>query len=318
MFKKLLTIIFLLVSMVSFGKNQKVTIVLDWVPNTNHTGLYVAKNLGFFKEQGLDVTIVQPGKSSSEQIVASGRADFGIGGQSSINMARIKGIPLVSIAALIQHNTSGFTALKGKNISRPKDFEGKNYGGWGSPIETAILKTIMSADGGDPSKVNILTTGSADFFKASETNVDFAWVFEGWTNIEARLKGLDFNYIPLKKYSKALDYYTPLIMTSEKNISKNHELVVKFMNAVKKGYNYSIKNPKLAANILIKEVPELNPQLVMESQEFLSKNYQAEAPYWGMQKQEVWDRYQDWLFENKLIDKKLDLSKAFDNSFVAE
>ena len=91
---------------------QKVTFVLDWTPNTNHTGIYAAKAQGFFEEQGLDVEIIQPSEGTSDSIVASGSAQFGISYQESVTFARAEGIPLVSLAAVIQHNTSGFASLK--------------------------------------------------------------------------------------------------------------------------------------------------------------------------------------------------------------
>lgn len=89
---------------------QKVSVVLDWTPNTNHTGLYVAKEKGYFKQEGLDVNIVKPGETGADQLVASGKAEFGVGYQEGITQARIQGVPIVSIAAIIQHNTSGFAS----------------------------------------------------------------------------------------------------------------------------------------------------------------------------------------------------------------
>ncbi len=313
---KRILVLFLMLSNIVFGAYEDITVVLDWTPNTNHTGIYVAKELGYFREGGMDVRIIQPASGTSGQLVASGRADFGVSYQEAVTFARLEGVPLVSIGAIIQHNTSGFASLKSKEIKEPKDFQDKNYGGWGSPVETATLKELMTKDGGDFSKVNILTTGDMDFFKASQNHVDFAWVFEGWTNIEAKLNGYEINYIPLNKYSEALDYYTPVIITSERKIKGNRELVIRFMRALRKGYEYSIENPEKAAKILIKDVPELNSELVMESQKFLADKYQDDAPYWGRQKKSVWDNYQDWLFKNNLISKKTDMKKAFTNEFL--
>src|SRR5690606_5117042 len=121
----------------------KVKVVLDWTPNTNHTGLYVARDKGFFAEQGLDVEIVQPGDAGADQMVAAGAAEFGVSYQESITMARTSGVPLVSVAAVIQHNTSGFASPVGHHITRPRDFEGKRYGGWGAPVEEAVIDSLM-------------------------------------------------------------------------------------------------------------------------------------------------------------------------------
>ena len=97
-----------------------------------HTGLYAARDKGFFKEQGLEVEIIQPGQSGADQMVASGNVQFGVSYQESVTMARIAGVPLVSIAAVIQHNTSGFASPLAKGIDSPEKFEGKTYGGWGA------------------------------------------------------------------------------------------------------------------------------------------------------------------------------------------
>lgn len=298
---------------------KKVTFVLDWTPNTNHTGIYVAKNQGFFKEQGLDVEIIQPSEGTSDSMVASGSAQFGISYQESVTFARAEGVPIVSIAAVIQHNTSGFASLKEKNILSPKDFEGKTYGGWGSPIEEATIKYLMEKVGADPSKVNIVTTGDADFFQASQSGqIDFGWIFEGWDGIAAKQKGFELNYIDLGREAAVFDYYTPVIITSEKNIAENEELVKAFMKGAKKGYEFAIQNPEKAADILIEEVPEINKELVKESQKFLAGKYQDDAPYWGMQKEEVWQNYTGWLFDNGFINEKIDVTKAYTNKYVED
>jgi ABC-type nitrate/sulfonate/bicarbonate transport system substrate-binding protein len=296
---------------------RKVTFVLDWTPNTNHTGIYAAQNQGFFKEQGLDVEIIQPTEGTSDSIVASGTAQFGISYQEGVTLARAEGVPLVSLAAVIQHNTSGFASLKDKNILSPKDFEGKIYGGWGSPIEEATIKYLMDKAGADYSKVKIISTGDADFFQASSSGqIDFAWIFEGWAGIEAKQKGMELNYIDLGKEAPVFDYYTPVIITNEETLKNDEQLVKAFMTGAKKGYEYAIKNPEKAADILIQAVPEINKELVKESQKFLSERYQAEAAYWGYQKEEVWQNYTNWLFENGFIKEKIDVTKAYTNKFV--
>ncbi len=143
---------------------KKVSVVLDWTPNTNHTGLYVAKELGYFEEQGLDVEIIMPGEAGADQLVASGKAEFGVSYQEGITQARVQDVPLVSIAAIIQHNTSGFASIASKGITSPKDFEGKTYGGWGAPLEQAVLQSLMQTEDADINKLDIVNAGDLDFF----------------------------------------------------------------------------------------------------------------------------------------------------------
>ncbi|KGR92313.1 ABC transporter substrate-binding protein [Ureibacillus massiliensis 4400831 = CIP 108448 = CCUG 49529] len=297
---------------------KKVSVVLDWTPNTNHTGLYVAKENGYFEEQGLDVEIIMPGDAGADQLIASGNADFGVSVQESITQARTQGVPIVSIAAIIQHNTSGFASPAELNITSPKDFEGKTYGGWGSPIEQAIIDTLMSVENADINKLEIINAGDADFFTMANQGIDFAWVFYGWTGIEAELRGEEINMVYLTDYSEKLDYYTPVLATNEKMISENPEIVKAFVTAASKGYQFAIDNPEEAASILSSAVPELDAELVVESQKWLSSKYQDDAPRWGEQKLEVWRNYANWMEDNGFLEGEFDPEKAFTNEFLPQ
>ncbi len=297
---------------------KKVTVVLDWTPNTNHTGLYVAKENGFFEEEGLDVTIKMPGDAGADQLVASEKADFGVGYQEGITQARVQGVPLVSIAAVIQHNTSGFASPASKNIQSPKDFEGKTYGGWGSPVEEFVIDSLMKQEQADVEKVNIVNIGDADFFTAVKRDIDFAWIYYGWTGVEAELRGEDINMVYLTDYSEKLDYYTPVLTTSENMINNDPETVRAFVNAASKGYEFAIDNPSDAADVLIKAAPELDAELVKKSQEWLATKYKDDADQWGEQSLEVWENYASWMLENGLLESELVAEKAFTNEFLPQ
>ncbi len=297
---------------------QPVTVMLDWTPNTNHTGLYVARDKGWYADEGLQVDIVEPTEGGTTQLVATGKAQFGVSYQEDVTQARASDVPVVSIAAVIQHNTSGFASLKDKGITRAHQMENKRYGGWGSPSEEAVLKAVMENDGGDFGKVQILNIGSADFFTAVERDVDFAWIYYGWTGIEAEQRGLKLNFLELSELEPALDYYTPVLITSEQLIKDNPEFVEKFMRATAKGYEYAIKQPDEAARILLKNVPELNEQLVLASQRYLSPRYRDDAARWGEQNPQVWERYAGWMYQHKLLPKMIDTKKAFTNEFLSE
>lgn len=215
---------------------KKVTLVLDYVPNTNHTGIYLAKEKGYYKEAGLDVQIIEPGdNSTSIGLVGADKAQFGVSYQEDVTYAHADGqnIPVKAIATVIKHNTSGFAALSNSNIHSPKDFEDKTYSGWQSPSEEAVLKAVMEKDGGDFSKLTMVGSngeGPESLGKSS----DIQWYFEGWDMIKAKEAGIKLNYIPLKELDERLDYYTPVIITNDQLIKGDPELVQSFMNATKK------------------------------------------------------------------------------------
>jgi ABC-type nitrate/sulfonate/bicarbonate transport system substrate-binding protein len=167
-------------------------------------------------------------------------------------------------------------------------------------------------------KVEIITTGAIDFFATTEKDADFAWIYYAWTGIDAKNKNKPIEYIMLKDEDIALDYYTPVIMTSEKLIAEQPELVKRFMRAAAKGYEYSINNPEDAAEILLTNAPELDKNLVVESQKWLSPKYRDDAAVWGVQKREVWENYTKWLYDRELIGQMLEVDKAYTNDFLPQ
>ena len=297
---------------------KDVTLMLDYVPNTNHTGFYVAQEKGFFEEEGLHVDIVEPGDdATSATVVAAGKADFGVSYQEDVTYARTseEPLPIRAIATIIQHNTSGFVSLSDANIKGPKDFEGKIYAGWQAPSEEAVIKAVMNKAGADFSKLTIIGASGAGYAALGKTE-DLHWEFEGWSVIKARMDGFDINYMPLKDLDERLDYYTPVIITNENMIENNPETVQKFMNAVKKGYEYAIENPEESAEILHKVIPDTDLEFLKESQAFLSKEYSKDSDTWGVMKDEVWDNYTDFMYEYKLISEKISADQQYTNQFL--
>lgn len=294
---------------------EKITVLLDWTPNTNYSGLYAARDKGYYREEGLEVEIVQA-SGSVPQLLAAGKGEFGVSYQEEVTFARLENIPIVSIAAVVQHNTSGFASLPEAGINSPADFEGKRYGGWGSPVEEATIKALAERFGADFNKVEIITTGEADFFTIIERLADFAWIYYGWNGVEAELKGLELNFIKLTDLDPALDYYTPVLITSESLISEHPDLAKKFMRATARGYRLAIDSPEEAAEILLDNAPELDRELVMSSQQWLAGKFQADAEKWGWQDRTTWENYTRWLYDNRLIEEMPELDRAFSNEFI--
>ena len=297
---------------------EEVTLVLDYTPNTNHTGIYVAQEKGYFADEGLKVNIIEPGdNNTSAALVAAGKGEFGVSYQEDVTYALTgeEPMPIKAIAAVIQHNTSGFAALADSGIEGPADFEGKTYAGWQSPSEEAVIDAVMTAAGADPSTLTIV---GADGSGVSQLNngIDLIWEFEGWALTQARMDGMEFNYMPLNSLDERLDYYTPVIITNDEMIANDPETVQKFMNAVKKGYEDAIADPDGSAEILAEYIPEYDIDFIKESQRFLSEQYAKDAESWGVMKDSVWDGYTEFMHENGLIDKTIPAADQYTNEFV--
>lgn len=302
------------------GDKEKITFVLDWTPNTNHTGVYVAKELGYFEEAGLEVEIVQPPEGGALPLVAAGQAQFGVTFQEELGAALTSDSPLdlVAVGTILQHNTSGIISLKENNIVSPKDMENKVYATWDAPVEKAIIRQVVTKDGGDYDAIKMIPSTVADVISALQTDIDMVWVYYGWDGIATEVKGLETNYFAFKDIDPVLDFYTPVIAASPKFLQENEATAKAFMEAVSRGYEYAIANPEEAAEILVKHAPELDLELVTASQKYLAKEYKAEAEKWGIIDQERWDRFYNWLYENDLIPKKIEPGQGFTNDYLPQ
>ena len=296
---------------------EKVTVILDYVANTNHTGMYVALNQGYYKELGLDVEIIEPTQGATASLVAVGKGQFGISYQEDVTMALASAdpLPIKAIAAIIQHNTSGFATYEGKNITSVKDFEGKTYAGWGGPGEAAVLEAVMKGAGVDFSTLDIVVSDGSGF-EALKDRVDIMWFYEAWDNVTAKIHDFPLNYMELRTLDERLDYYTPVIITNETMIQEKPEIVQKFMDATKKGYEYAIEKPEASAKILKEYAPDYELEMLTISQKYLADKYSEGTDTWGVMQEKVWDNYTEFMVEYKMIDKAIPAKDCYTNEFI--
>lgn len=298
----------------SKAENNKLTDVmvsLDWVPNTNHTGLYVAQEKGYFKEQGLNVKIVQPSEDSASTLVANNRADFGIYFQPNMTSRLEKGVPITAVAAILQHNPAGLLSLKSLGAKSPKDLNGKRYSTWEDPIDDATVAHVV----GD--KLVKIPGEATDATVALRMNqFDYILAYYGWDGIHAKMQDVETNFFFLRDYEPIFDYYAPVIITNNKLLETNPELVKKTLAAMKKGYLYAAKNPEESADILVKYAPETNKELALASQKYISTQYLDDNGEWGKFDYNRWDRFYDWVYKQGLIEKPLPPQAGVTNDYL--
>lgn len=298
---------------------EDVTVILDFVANTNHTGLYAAQELGYYKDAGLNVQILEPTEGATATLIAVGTGDFGISYQEDVTIARTAEdpLPIRAIAAILPHNTSGFLSHTSRSIHSPKDFEGKTYAGWGGAGEEAVLKAVMKKQDADFSKLTyLLSDGSG--IEALRDRVDLLWGFEGWDNIKCQLAGIPIDYLPVAELDPRLDYYTPVLIANQDTLENRPELTQRFLAATAKGYEYAAAHPEESAELLHRYAPDSSMELLTQSQRYLSERYIGDSARWGEMKDEVWDNYTSFLAEYGVISTVIPASDCYTNEFLPE
>lgn len=297
----------------------EITFVLDWTPNTNHTGLYVAEKNGYFEEAGLKVNIVQPPEGGAELLIASEEAEFAVSFQDSMMPAIVgeNALPIEAVAAIIQHNTSGIISRAGEGMDRPSGMEGKKYATWDMDLEKATIKQVVEKDGGDFSKVELIPSTVTDEVSALKSkSVDAIWIFYGWAGVAAQVNGLETDYFEFADIDPVFDFYTPVIIGNSSWMAENPDTTKAFLSAVKKGYEFAIENPEEAADILLEAAPELDKELVYASQEYLKDEYKAEVEQWGYIDPARWNAFYNWVNENGLSEVEIPEDTGFNNSYL--
>lgn len=305
-------------------ENVKITFCLDWTPNTNHTGLYVALANGYYEEAGLDVEIVQPPENGATTMCASGQAQFAVDAQDTFAAALDSDTPMevTAVAGILQHNTSCIMARAGEGLDRPAGLTGKTYSTWDSPIELAMLRKVVNDDGGDFDKVNLISNNITDEPAALAANqTDAIWVFYGWGGINADIEGVDVDTWFFSDIDETLDYYTPVIIANNDFLAESPEVAKAFLEATAKGYEYAAENPDEAAQILIDgdDTGSLTgcEDLVKKSQEYLSQQYLDENGKWGLFDEDRWNGFYSWLYSEKLTSTDL-TGKGFSNDYLPQ
>ncbi|CQR23916.1 nitrate/sulfonate/bicarbonate ABC transporter periplasmic protein [Streptococcus varani] len=301
-------------------KDDTIDFILDWTPNTNHTGLYVALDKGYFEEEGVKVDIKLPSEDSSSDLVINGKAPFVVYFQDFMAKKLEKGAGITAVAALVEHNTSGIISAGEANIKSPKDLVGKKYGTWNDPIELAMLETLVSEEGGDFATVEkVPNTDANSITPIANKMFDAAWIYYGWDGIMAEQEGMKTNYFYLRDFAPEFDYYSPVIIANNDYLKEHPDQAKKVLKAIKKGYQYAIENPKESAEILIKHAPALENQkeFVLASQEYLSKHYASNPEKWGEFDADRWNAFYAWAYKKGILESDLK-NQGFSNDYLSQ
>lgn len=246
-----------------------VTVALDWTPNTNHVGLYVAQERGYYEQAGIEVEILPYSDTSSGTLISNGVADFGVVSAIGFFTQRTAGADIKAVYAVVQHETGRlvFNADR-SDIQRPADLDGLTYGGFGSAWEDALISTIIRNDGGK-GEFETVTLGTSAYEALANGAVDFTLEVSTWEGVKAELDGPRQRAFVYSDYGVP-DQHTTFIGASTGYLEANPETARAFVAATQRGYAYAAQNPDRAADILI----DANPAALTD-REFVHASMQA-------------------------------------------
>jgi len=308
-----------------------IRLALDWTPNTNHTGFYVAAANGAYERADLDVTFILPDADNYEltpaKRVAQGTADLAITPSESIYSYQSNGVPLVAVAAVLARDASAIVTLKQNGIARPQQLDGKVYASYKARYEDEIIRQLIRNDGG---KGHFLSHQPArlDIWNALLTNeADATWIFLPWEGVEAANRGLELTQFILEDYD--IPYgYSPVLTAHRDWTARHAEALRRFLAATAEGFTFAARNPDQAAQLLIDTArhQSLNDtDFVEQSQQMASGYYLSADGQWGPMQPGVWLSFTNWLIRHQLLTDatggvvaQLDSATLFTNEFLSE
>ena len=303
-----------------------ISLALDWVPNTNHTGFYVADAMGWYEESGVKFEILPYSGAPPDTLVGTGTADFGISFAPSLSFAVASGLPLVSVMAILQRPASAIAVRADRDdIQSPADLDGKLFAGFGAPFEDPLLKTVIQNAGGE-GKFETVVLDTAAYEALYSGAVDFVIPFMTWEGIEAELRGTPMKAFEYADYGFP-NFYEVVLISNPDWLGANADTARAFVGASQRGFEYAAEKPNDAVQILIDANPGVfsNEELAFRSAHLLaSEQYLDENGDFGVQTLDLWTAFPRFLFENGLLvdengdglTDELDYSALFTNDFL--
>lgn len=272
----------------------------DWLPNTNHAGLYASRALGYYADEGLALDILPfDGEHMPNRKIAAGQTEFGVMPQQSLASMRARGLDVVSVAALVQPNTTTLAVRADGPIARPAELAGRRYASFGTEYEVAMVNELIRLDGGTGT-VDLVPAEKLDILGALyDGTIDVAWGFYAWEGLQAELAGQPLRHFFVAENGLPAEYF-PLLFTTRGYIEAERATVVAFVRATARGYAYAAAHSDEAADLFLRAVdpadlPPRGDELARQSLAWLAPRYAAGAPRWGWHDPARW-----WAFEDLL------------------
>ncbi len=281
---------------------ENIKIALDWTPNTNHTGFYVAQALGYYEEMGLFVELITPDTDNYQRSPAKrlevGEVDLALCPTESVISYRTKPSPAdhIGIAALLRQDISAIAVLADRGIDRPSHLDGKSYASYKARYEDEIVRQMVINDGGKgdircayPDRLGIWST-------LIDQQYDATWIFLNWEGFDRKAKEISLKYFKLEDYHIPYSY-SPLLTASEKKLKARKDVYRQFLQMTKKGYLYAKANPMDAAAILKSHLAANDDEVDLVGSQQFTADYYGNEDDWGRIDKNVVQQFLDWIAE---------------------
>jgi ABC-type nitrate/sulfonate/bicarbonate transport system substrate-binding protein len=280
-----------------------VSLALDWTPNTNHTGIFAAQQLGYFAQRGIDLRLVPYGSTAPETLISTHKADFGISYQDGLTEAAVSGGDIVSVFAITQKTDVCIGVRADSKITNPAQLDGRTYAGYGGPMEVPMLQYVIRAAGGTGQFKDV--TLNTDAYQALYAGqADFAMPEPTWEVLQASMVGKPLRTFDVTAYGFPA-IYSAIIASSQHYLRGNGDVARRFLEAVEEGYAYAAAHPVEAANLLIganESVLGTQKQLVMQSAQLeASEYYKDAAGQIGYQSEARWQALTEFMYRNHIL-----------------
>jgi putative hydroxymethylpyrimidine transport system substrate-binding protein len=291
------------------GVPKGATLVLDFIPNPVHSGIYAARAEGFYEDAGVDLAIRQPGESTdAPKLLAAGRTDFAILDIHDLGIAREKGLDLVGAMPIVQRPLAAVIARGDDGVRRPRDLEGRTVGVTGLPSDEAVVDSEVSADGGDAARVDEVTIGFNAVSSLAAGKVDAATGFWNAEGVALRRQGVPVRIFKVDHYG-APPYPELILATSRQTLDSDSDLVRAVVDATRRGYAFVKRSPDEALDDLLAADPALDRAEQQAQLDALLPDL-GPAPF----DPAILQAWSNWDVAHGLLQHPVEIDRAFDLS----
>lgn len=293
----------------------KISSRLKWLAGTTYIGSILAKESGYWKAEGLDVTLLPGGfEADPIKLVAAGSSQFGTTGGDQLLQARANGVPIVAIYAELRDSPVGWMALRKTGIKTPQDFVGRKIGAMAGTNVEPTFDALAAKLALDLKKIKRVPV-KFDMSPLFTGQVDAIPVYLNGQPIEVQIDGHDVTTVNPADYGIRL--VGNVVFTTEAMIRERPQVVQAYVNGLVKGWSAAIRDPEGSIDTMLKVTPGLERKkeiaILNATQPFITGGSQAPI---GTMAASQWQETKDILVKFASLDASVDIARAFDNRFV--